>query len=784
MQPDVEGLATEGSAVLLAGLRSENWRRVRNVFAKWLKDLGQDFYAGDLHDLKERQRGYTRGSLAERRWQRRLSEALTEAEDRPAAEESLSDLIKRFSPSAGPTGSATSDTSDAPPLPAGDHIDFRQGSFHGQVVGVQYNYGPHPPVGVLPGPGNWPFITDVDPISLGVRAGRRAEGESELPAYVVRDADRTAGLLFNGIGLIVITGGRLSGKTRTAWEHVDVRIKDGSRLLPDTTRIYAPAPGTDLRVLPELLRGRDGLYLLWLDELEGHLGEHGLEVGLLSQLSALVGVQVLATMRDELYDKHRFGDGPASRVLSRAVTVELGSRWSAMELKGLAQAAADDPRLDDARTWRGDLSVPEYLAVGPELWDLWRRAARTGGPHPRGHLLVRAAIDLARCGVTGDVPVAVLEEACGAYGAEASAEAQRESREEAFAWAAERRHGVTGLLVRGTAEGTWRPYGSLVADALRDPGLSEVPSALWHCALEKTDYDADVHRNVRMTVQAAFAEKAEAGDPDAMQVMGLLDEDAGDRAGVLEWFRKAVGAGKTELSGRVGEMLLERGKAEEALPFLRTAAEGEPDGRVSRLLGQAHLKVAEHWLGKAAGAKDVEASHQLGDLLLAKGDTDGASDLYVTAERQGYAAVARSEGVLSLLRGEHEAAKVFLERAAAGGDQRAVAFLKTMHGKPQTLEQAGHSFEEAMDAVVYLWDHAHLGAVLEKQGRLEEARRYYETGHELGDSYAAYRLAALLEVQGKPDEAKAWYRKAADMGHPAAQQALGENPEPPDTVKE
>jgi TPR repeat protein len=64
------------------------------------------------------------------------------------------------------------------------------------------------------------------------------------------------------------------------------------------------------------------------------------------------------------------------------------------------------------------------------------------------------------------------------------------------------------------------------------------------------------------------------------------------------------------------------------------------------------------------------------------------------------------------------------------------------------------------------------------------ARRHYEQGCKTGDPYGAYRLAVLLERQGNPEEARTWYRKAADMGHPAAKKALGETPDPPDTVKE
>ncbi|NEB03238.1 tetratricopeptide repeat protein [Streptomyces sp. SID13726] len=778
VQPEWEELAAEGSAVLLAGLGSENWKQVRDAFAAWLAVSGQPFYASDLADIEERQtEPARRRGLVERRWRRRLAEALVEAPAGSAVEAELRALVGQF-------------TLPAPrrrPAPAEDHIDFRQGTFHGPVIGVQHNYVHQRPGGALSDPDSWPHVRDADPVTLGVRAGRRTgtEGESALPPYVRRDADRTGDGILGDDALIVITGGRLSGKTRTAWEYLCRPL-----VLPEDTRVHAPAPGTDLRSLPALLHGREGSYVLWLDELEGHLGEHGLDAALLSQLAAL-RVQVLATMRDDLYDEHRFGGGPASRVLSRAATVELDSRWSPAELGRLKQAAAADARLADAVRWRGEHSLPEYLAVGPELRDLWRRAARPGGPHPRGHLLVRAAIDLALCGVGGDIPGALLEKVCGAYGAEASAEAEREPVAEAFAWAAERRHGVTGLLVGGEQgpwgrygalvggaedKWAWRAYGSLVADAVRDSRLPDVPVAVWRCALEGTGDDAYVHRRVRTVLRAVFDPRAETGDLDAMHMMGLLSEDAQDEATALDWFRRAADAGKTELSGRVGELLFRRGETGQALPYLRTAAEHDPTGHEVRLLGEAHLMLAERWLGQAADRGDADAAHQLGDVHLGRGDIDRAAYYYLKAEQRGHAPVARSAGLLALLRCEEETAEVYLRRAADAGDVAAadlLALTRSMSGTSQSLEGARTGFQESIELLPL--SSAHLGAVLEKQGLLDEARTQYEKAYHLGDPYGAYRLAVLLHRQGAPEEAAAWSRKATDLGHPAA---------PPDTVRE
>ncbi|WP_055490263.1 tetratricopeptide repeat protein [Streptomyces sp. TP-A0356] len=781
MDAELEQLAALGARVIADALKSANRDTARSRLA--------EFYRGSLPSSA------TRLGTSEGAWADYLRSALSQD---PAVAAELRGIIDEFggqpsvhnTVSGGTaehviqTGSIGSLTIHHPPA-AGDHVDFGGSTFYGPVVGAQHYHGPQQSGGGLPDPGSWPRIADVDPVTLGVRPARHRHGEPELPSYVARDADRDFDGLSAQSGPIVITGGRLSGKTRTAWEFL-------ARSAHPTDRIHAPAPGADLRRLPGLLRDRDGSYVLWLDELDGHLGEHGLDAGLVAELIA-VRVPIVATMRDEAYDRHRFGSGPASRVLRRAVTVELPPRWNETELERLAQAAPDDPRLADALTWRGDHSVPEYLAVGPELWDYWRRAARPGGPHPRGHLLVRAAIDLARCGVTGDIPVALLEEASRSYGPE-TAEAERESAEEAFAWATERRHGVTGLLVRGAqrvaekeAE-TWRAYGSLVADAMRDASLPPVPSALWHCAIEETRHDGETHDRVRSAAHAVFAPKAEDGDAEAMRMMGILCEADGDEDASLDWFRKAVLAGKTDLSGLVGETLLARGEAAQALPYLEAAVERNPHGYEVRLLGQAHRALAEHWLRTAAERGDRQAMYDLGVLLHGSGSGEDALRWYVRAAEAGHERAAKQAGDVLYAWDDRSEAKAWYRFGVALGDPDAMNALATLLEDVAGEEQeAQELYRAAVEAGVPLAS-ANLGTFLIGRGAVEEGMALLRRAADEGHGEAAYRLAGCLDQQGGSDEAEKWYRKAAAEGHYHARKHLAERmtgrPTPPDTVEE
>lgn len=479
-----------------------------------------------------------------------------------------------------------------------DHVDFSQSTFHAPVIGVQNNYGPASPG--LTGPAaadGWPRFIDVRRLALGVRPTQSHGGEPTLPPYVPRDRDAEldrmlAHVLETG-GLVVVTGEPLSGKTSTAWAALN-------RGVPEDTRLYRAHPGDDLRGLPAALHGRDpgGTYVVWLDDLEGHLGEQGLTAGLLAQLTHR-GVVVLATMRDEAYDTHRFGDRPAARVLSVARTLELTCRWSEAELARLAEA--DDPLLVDAVRWRGDLGVTQFLAVGPELWEEWWRARRPSG-RPHGHLLVRIAVELARCGVTAAVPVEAFEHQVLQSFTQADLE-----------WAARHRLGVIGLLVPGGEAATWRASGPLVAAAMRAPDLRPAEPDVWRYAAEMAreyspaDFDAVVHAG-----RAAVRVWAEADDVSAVWSLADLAALAGDDADARLWYRRLVER-DPRLGQHFGEYLLGQGEYTEAICYLARAAEAGSAGAV-RVLGPVLLTQAEHWLAMAAANGSERAAVQLASL--------------------------------------------------------------------------------------------------------------------------------------------------------------------------
>ncbi|MEU9121994.1 tetratricopeptide repeat protein [Streptomyces sp. NPDC048506] len=616
--------------------------------------------------------------------------------------------------------------------------------------------------GTLVDPEDWPRAEDVDPLALGVRPARREPGFAPLPPYVARGCDdELVGAISRAGGrggLVLLVGEPFTGKTRTALEAM-------GRF--DARRVYAPARGADLRGLPALLQGRPERYFVWLDDLDGHLGDGGLEPRLLAQLATL-HVIVLATMRDDAYDEHRHT--PHGRVLDLAHTVELAREWSPAERERLAREAgrSGDRRLVGACASSGTEGAAAYLALGPLLREAWWRARRADR-HPRGHALVRAALDLARCGLDGPLPMDLLLKVHEGY---ADVEGMdRESVEDARAWATERRDGRLRLLVRVTGD-TWQVAPFLREAAERDEDLPPVDGQVWGCALEVARADeAYDYGEIAAGARAAFERTAATGDRHALHNLGVLAESLGEVAEAEEWFRRAAEAGEAQSAGRLGRMLAERGEGKAAEPYLEQAA-GAGDVEAATLLGRLLRDRAERWLEVGAKGGSPEAAQLLGDLLAGRRKDDDALSWYLDADRVGYPPIAASMAAMALRWNERVSAEVWLRRAADAGDDWATGALKH-YLSAESLDDAMLNFREEVEYGVVLGA-TNLGVLLETHGRVGEARDWYLKGQEQGDAYGAFRLAQLAEKQGETETSRAWYRKAAAMGHPGAERALAE----------
>ncbi|MCZ0206520.1 hypothetical protein OZK63_13980 [Streptomyces sp. UMAF16] len=269
--------------------------------------------------------------------------------------------------------------------------------------------------------------------------------------------------------------------------------------MPNHT-IYTPTRGTRIAELPKHLKDSPAApFVLWLDDLEGFLGDQGINPTLLDSLERM-NVAIVATMRDELFEiyansqGYKAGDeGDSSRQIGnrllRAVEpVFIDRIWSEREIDRASKTG--DDRLTDAVTHSGTYGVAEYLAAGPSLMEEWQRAQRVGG-HPRGAALVQASVDLARAGFSGAVDIDVLEELHEKYLSKPTL--RPESWNDAKAWATDVRYGVSGLLIPGEEyEDMWRAFDYLPDATSRSiQDRSDVPDFIWKEALDLCPDDDD-----------------------------------------------------------------------------------------------------------------------------------------------------------------------------------------------------------------------------------------------------------------------------------------------------
>lgn len=608
MERELDALVASAAEAIAAAMRSRDWDLAELHFRYCFANAG--VRGGYARQLERDRRLLTSGECSDAElcvlWSSRLRRKVREL---PGLAGELHELMAKLAPEESCDGPGPGVVDNA--ITGGT---VANAVMAGSIGSVTINH--HAAHGGPAGPDGWLRADQLRRLALGVRPARRFDGEPGLPPYVTRDCDDELSVLLKKAahhgGLVIVTGEPLSGKTSTAWAALRTSVADDARVL-------LVRGGADLRGLPDQLRGRDttGTYVVWLDDLEGHLAEPGTP-GVLAQLTQ-DRVPVLATMRDEAYDRHRFGHHPAARVLSVARTVEVATEWSGAELARLAEV--DDPRLVDALRWRGGLGVTECLAAGPEFRAEWRRAARRRSGHRTGHFLVRTAVDLARCGITEPVSSFALYAPYLARGIE-----EGEPLQEALAWAVKPRHSGIGLLVPGEEPETYRAYGSLVADAVRLGEAEPVPTETWTWALELASHIGEqVRATVGTAFRASFTPRAEAGDIDAMMLLGDAAETGGATGEALHWFREAADNGSARGAEAAGILLHQLGDDAAAIPYLEVAA--EQGAEVAATLGRAHHNRAVHWYREAADDRghvlQREAAERLrGPLVLAEDDPD------------------------------------------------------------------------------------------------------------------------------------------------------------------
>ncbi|MET8705078.1 tetratricopeptide repeat protein, partial [Streptomyces californicus] len=478
----------------------------------------------------------------------------------------------------------------------------------------------------LQDPLRWPLADGWDALLAGAHRARPDEIGDAIPPYVPRDKDalirRRLKRAAHAGGLVLVVGDSTAGKTRACFEALRAELP--------RHRVAAPADGPDLITAVEVVDRTTTPCVVWLDDLETYLGPEGLEPGLLAEITRL-RIPALATMRHQQFEifatpertirtgtEHARAVAVGARVLRQMEPIEIDRVWSAQELERAADAG--DDRIADALTHHGNYGLAEYLAAGPALLQEWHRANRPGG-HPRAAALIAAAVDLARTGLRPPYPLALLAVAHEPYLAAAGGPLLRpEPLDTALKWATRRRHSVTSMLVPTQDTNVWNVF-----DYLADHTHTPLPDTTWYTALEHAAPDElftlGLHaQHVAPAVaETIYRRAADAGDTDAMSLLGMLLAEHDRDAEAEPFLRRAADAGDTDAMSVLGMLLYERGCGAEAEPFLRRAADaGDTDAmcHLGLLLYERGCGAeAEPFLRRAADAGDTDAMCHLGLLL-------------------------------------------------------------------------------------------------------------------------------------------------------------------------
>ena len=267
-----------------------------------------------------------------------------------------------------------------------------------------------------------------------------------------------------------------------------------------------------------------------------------------------------------------------------------------------------------------------------------------------------------------------------------------------------------------------------------------------------------------------------ASDADAQAWLGAVLVDRGRAREALQLLQRAADAGSAEGAHRLGLLYADgaegvpRNETKALELFEKAAAAGHRRAQINagtmyfRGQGTARdLIKARAWLEKAAAQNDPYALYALGRAMdevqgSAMADPVRAADLYRRAARLGHPLAALRYGLAlsegNGVRKDLAAAQTWLMYAEKyGAPEAALAMGDMIARTPPTRDKAAN------------------------QKTLQAAITWYEGAANAGVSSAQFKLAnaylAGVGVARNPQQAQQWYARAAAQGMPDAQQALG-----------
>ncbi|MEV8474030.1 hypothetical protein [Streptomyces sp. NPDC051173] len=578
-------------------------------------------------------------------------------------------------------------------------------------------------------------VRDASPRRLGVRAAIEVKGTSgELPAYIRRDVDcdlrRALAIAAEDGGFLLLNGQSCAGKTRTLYEAV-------LAVLPDWWLIH---PGST-ETIRDLAAAPTSKTVLWLDELQGHLGPaSGLSEGTLRTLlhagMVIVGTIWTTEYQARVVAPRRVWDSRQDedrRLLELAQVFDVADAFTAAENARAQQCAREDRRVRVALD-SSDTGFTQVLAAAPDLVRHWELA-----PDPYAKHIITAAVDARRLGVHSPVSDDFLHAAVRGYLKGHGGVAPRDWFHRSIEYAVAPLRGVAQALTP-CADGNMEICtGYIAADYLlqwaRGARRTVCPEdQVWRALIEHCHEPDDLERlarsaelRMRYSHAAACYERLPVvcGDWSATEALAEMLIRQGRIDDAVEVLRPAVSAdwypARSRVTTRWAGLMDGQGRTEEAIEILHEGAETEVLTRLLVRVGRSDeaVAVARRW----ADGRNRLADAHLADLLAELGDVEA---LRVRAATGNVNSIGRLANLLARRGRRDEAIGLFMP------------YINTERG--------------AADRVVEL---------LAEDGRVDEAvavlRPFVETGY----SRANEMLAEILLAHGRRDEAVDHLRTAA-----------------------
>jgi predicted O-linked N-acetylglucosamine transferase (SPINDLY family) len=292
----------------------------------------------------------------------------------------------------------------------------------------------------------------------------------------------------------------------------------------------------------------------------------------------------------------------------------------------------------------------------------------------------------------------------------------------------------------------------------------------------------DLHRQGRLAEARIGYEKIlsqQPDHPDALNLMGALEQKAGNLEAAIGYLEKAVGLVPQcgIYLNNLGNALKEAGELLRAEDCYRRAAEFDPRNSnplynlATLLQGQDRLDEARIWFENALdlAPEDASALNNLAVLLHARGKLDQAEYVYrklLTIEPNHPRALSNL-GSLLLDQGRFEEAEAGFRAALSVNPNYPEALL----GLGRTYREAGRLAEagEAYTSAVRIRPdsaeaHFNLGNIHKDMGRFEDAATCYRRALAIDQDFAQAlcNLGSAFREMGEADMAMACYRRALD----------------------